>query len=79
MPSLRRRLWFNSQAHGWAASHGQLHTVMALAKNGANLEQFNLAGNNARTDAERERHYHITAWYDDWVALGMPKGAALPF
>ena len=78
-PNAMNPLWFNSQAHGWAASHGQLHTVMALAKNGANLEQFNLAGNNARTDAERERHYHITAWYDDWVALGMPKGAALPF
>ena len=71
-------LWFMSQAMGWAASHGQLHTVMVLAKNGADIEKYNKAGQNARTDAERERHAHVVKWIDEWRAVGSPKGCALP-
>ena len=66
------------QAMGWAASHGQLH--MVLGKNGATLDRANLAGYNARCDAEGEGHQHIVQWYDEWVALGKPRNCpALPF
>jgi hypothetical protein len=69
-----------SQAMGWAASFGQLHTVMVLGKNGATLDRVNLSGFNARSDAEREGHQHIVRWYDEWVALGKPRNCpALPF
>jgi len=79
-PNAINPFWFCSQAMGWAASHGQLHTVMVLAKNGATLDRVNSAGYNARSDAERERHQHIVQWYDDWAALGKPRNCpALPF
>ena len=71
-PNASDPLWFCSQAHGWAASHGQLHTVMVLAKNGADIERGNLAGFNARSDAERERHGHVVQWIDEWTRLGKP-------
>jgi len=79
-PNAMNPLWFCSQAMGWAATFGQLHTVMVLAKNGATLDRVNLAGFNARSDAEREGHQHIVRWYDEWVALGKPRNCpALPF
>ena len=79
-PNAMNPLWFCSQAMGWAATFGQLHTVMVLAKNGADLDRVNLAGFNARSDAEREGHQHIVRWYDEWVALGKPRNCpALPF
>ena len=79
-PNAMNPLWFCSQAMGWAATFGQLHTVMVLAKNGADLDRVNLAGFNARSDAEREGHQHIVQWYDEWVALGRPRNCpALPF
>ena len=79
-PNAMNPLWYCSQAMGWAASFGQLHTVMVLAKNGADLDRVNLAGFNARSDAEREGHQHIVRWYDEWVALGKPRNCpALPF
>jgi hypothetical protein len=71
-------LWCFSQAQGWAASHGQLHTLMVLAKNGADIEKYNAAGNNARTDAEREQHQHVVQWIDRWREAGSPKGTACP-
>ena len=77
-PNSMDPLWFCSQAQGWAASHGQLHTLMVLAKNGADIEKYNKAGQNARTDAERERHAHVVKWIDEWRAVGSPKGCALP-
>ena len=77
-PNSMQPLWCFGQAHGWAASFGQLHAVMALAKNGADIDRSNCAGNNARSDAERERHGHIVAWYDEWARLGKPKGDAPP-
>ena len=43
------------------------------------IEKYNFAGNNARTDAERERHTHVVKWIDEWRAVGSPKGCALPF
>ena len=79
-PNAMNPLWYCSQAMGWAASFGQLHTVMVLGKNGATLDRVNLAGFNARSDAEREGHQHIVRWYDEWVALGKPRNCpALPF
>ena len=79
-PNAMNPLWFCSQAMRWAASHGQLHTVMVLGKNGATLDRVNLAGFSARSDAEREGHQHIVQWYDDWVALGKQRNCpALPF
>lgn len=53
----------------WAAAFGQLHTVMALTKNGANPERNNWAGNNAFVDAARERHAHVSAWLEQWREL----------
>ena len=79
-PNAMNPLWYCSQAMGWAASFGQLHTVMVLGKNGATLDRENLACFNARSDAEREGHQHIVRWYDEWVALGKPRNCpALPF
>merc|ERR1711959_562514 len=71
-------LWCFSQAHGWAASHGQLHPLMMLAQNGADIERCNCAGNNARKDAERKRHTHVVEWIDKWREVGSPRGCALP-
>ena len=75
-PNAMNPLWFCSQAMGWAASHGQLHTVMVLAKNGADIEKVNAAGENAQSDARRERHHHIVQWVEEWRAIGSPKGHA---
>mmetsp|Transcript_18881 Transcript_18881/g.34165 ORF Transcript_18881/g.34165 Transcript_18881/m.34165 type:complete len:241 (-) Transcript_18881:222-944(-) len=75
-PNSMDPLWFFSQAHGWAASHGQLHTVMVLAKNGADIEKVNGAGFNARSDAAREGHQHVVRWVDEWRAAGSPRGSA---
>jgi len=65
-PNSKNPLWFCSEPIGWAASFGQLHTVMVLCKNGANPNRKNLSGNNAFTDAARERHSHVTEWLNAW-------------
>jgi hypothetical protein len=39
---------------------------MALTKNGANPERSNLSGNNAFSDAARERHPHVSEWLEKW-------------
>lgn len=80
-PNVKNPLWFCSEPLGWAASHGQLHTVMELVRNGANPETVNMAGFNAFTDAERERHHHVVNWLNEWKAAGKPtrsKGGVVP-
>lgn len=78
-PNVKNPLWFCSEPLGWAASHGQLHTVMALVGNGANPDTKNLSGNNTFTDAERERHSHVIDWLNAWKAAGRPsKHGVLP-
>mmetsp|Transcript_58896 Transcript_58896/g.164529 ORF Transcript_58896/g.164529 Transcript_58896/m.164529 type:complete len:456 (-) Transcript_58896:262-1629(-) len=68
-PNSKQPLWCCSEPIGWAASHGQLHTVMALVKNGAKPVTKNAAGFNAWGDAKRERHHHVVAWLDEWKAV----------
>jgi len=65
-PNGKMPCWFCSEPVGWAASHGQLHTVMVLVKNGANPERVNASNNNAFTDATRERHQHVLDWLNIW-------------
>jgi len=65
-PNAKQPLWFCAEPIGWAASHGQLHSVMVLVKNGANPHRFNGANNNAYTDAARERHQHVVDWINLW-------------
>jgi len=65
-PNGKMPLWFFSEPIGWAASHGQLHTVMVLVKNGANPERVNGANQTAFTDALREQHQHIVDWLNIW-------------
>ena len=76
-PSGKMPLWFCSEPLGWAASHGQLHTVMSLVEHGANPYTMNGSGNNAFTDAERERHTHVTRWLNEWKAQSGAGGARL--
>jgi len=73
-PNSINPLWCCAQPLGWAASLGQLHTVMALVRNGANPDTFNAAGQNAYTDAGRERHSHVVEWLTEWETAGRPRG-----
>lgn len=72
-PNAMQPLWFCAQPVGWAASFGQLHVVMSLVKNGASPRRVNGAGENAWSDARRERHQHVVEWLDQWGALGEPQ------
>lgn len=74
-PNSKNPLWCCSEPLGWAASFGQLHTVMALVGNGADPYTLNASGNNAFTDAERERHGHVVAWLKAWESAGKPAKA----
>ena len=58
----------NTPVH-WAATHGQLHTLMVLVENGADPFQKNLANESVCTDATRERHFHIVEWLDDSMQM----------
>jgi len=71
-PNSKNPLWCCAQPIGWAASLGQLHTVMVLVKNGAIPDTMNASGNNAWTDASRERHHHVVNWLNSWVSAGRP-------
>jgi len=71
-PNVKNPLWFCSEPLGWAASHGQLHTVMALVANGANPYTINGAGFNAFSDAQREKHQHVVDWLRKWELVGKP-------
>lgn len=73
-PNSMNPLWCCAQPVGWASSMGQLHTVMALVKNGADPEAFNLAQQNAFTDAGREKHMHVVEWLLEWNMAGKPRG-----
>jgi hypothetical protein len=66
-------LWCCGEPLGWAASMGQLHTVMALVANGAEPNTKNTTDNNAYTDAARERHQHVINWLQEWEAAGRPR------
>ena len=72
-PNGKQPLWFCAEPIGYAASFGQLHTVMELVKNGANPHRRNGAGQNAWSDARRERHQHVVDWLDAWQAAGSPR------
>jgi len=61
---------------GFATTHGQLHTVMVLVKNGAD-PSLTFDGQNAFTDSKREKHFHILEWLDDWEAMGRPTPAKM--
>jgi len=74
-PNAKNPLWCCSEPLGWAASHGQLHTVMALVGNGADPRSLNAAGYNAVTDAEREKHAHVVEWLRAWERAGKPPKA----
>ena len=50
-----------TQPHQWAANNGQLHTIMVLAKNGADIEQGGCIP-NAMEIAERDGHTHVSKW-----------------
>ena len=71
-PRSKNPLWCCAEPIGWAASHGQLHTVMALVANGADPHAKNGASQNAFTDAEREKHTHVVKWLKAWEAAGKP-------
>ena len=71
-PRSKNLLWWCSEPIGWAASFGQLHTVMALVANGADPHAKNGASQNAFTDAEREKHMHVVKWLKAWEAAGKP-------
>jgi hypothetical protein len=68
-PSAMMPLWFCSEPTGWAASHGQLHTVMVLVKNGADPKRKNCSDNNAFSDAKREKHQHVVDWLNEWQRI----------
>eukprot|EP00606_Chrysophyceae_sp_TOSAG23-5_P000711 GSChrysophyteH2.ASY1.ANO1.51.1 assembled CDS len=63
--------WFNSQAAGWAASFGQLQSVMALVKasGGAELNRKNAADESPLTDSVREKAHHVTDWIHTYNVL----------
>lgn len=65
-PNAKMPLWFGSEPIGWAASFGQLHSVMVLTKAGGNPLRQNLAGQTAYSDAKRERHQHVVNWIEEW-------------
>ena len=71
-PRSKNPLWCCAEPIGWAASHGQLHTVMALVGNGADPRAKNASGNNAFDDAKREKHTHVIQWLTAWEAAGKP-------
>uniref|UniRef100_A0A7S0JLX5 Uncharacterized protein n=1 Tax=Calcidiscus leptoporus TaxID=127549 RepID=A0A7S0JLX5_9EUKA len=71
-PNSMNPLWCCAQPLGWAASFGQLHTVMSLVANGAKPHTRNLAGENAFSDAKRERHVHVVEWLEAWERAGKP-------
>jgi hypothetical protein len=71
-PNSKNPLWCCAEPLGWAASFGQLHTVMALVANGAKPHTKNMAGENAFTDARREKHQHVVDWLTKWDAAGRP-------
>ena len=71
-PRSKNLLWWCSEPIGWAASFGQLHTVMALVANGADPHYTNASNFNAFTDAEREKHTHVVNWLKAWEAAGKP-------
>mmetsp|Transcript_8549 Transcript_8549/g.22351 ORF Transcript_8549/g.22351 Transcript_8549/m.22351 type:complete len:505 (+) Transcript_8549:86-1600(+) len=73
-PNSKNPLWCCAEPLGWAASFGQLHTVMALVKNGANPDTYNAANQNAYTDASREHHQHVVDWLQEWEGAGRPRG-----
>ena len=66
-------LWVCTTPLGWASSFGQLHTVMALVKNGANPHFKNGGGQTAYTDAARERHTHVLEWLLEWEDAERPR------
>ena len=72
-PNSINPLWCCAQPLGWAASFGQLHTVMALVKNGANPDTKNASGNDAYSDAGREQHEHVVEWLQLWQEAGRPR------
>ena len=76
--NVKNPLWCCSEPLGWAASFGQLHTVMALVGNGANPHSKNAAGNNAFDDAGREGHGHVVSWLEAWEAAGKPRPGGAP-
>ena len=71
-PNSKNPLWCCAEPLGWASSFGQLHTVMSLVANGAKPHTRNLAGENAFTDATRERHMHVVEWLKAWERAGTP-------
>jgi len=71
-PNSKNPLWCCAEPLGWAASFGQLHTVMVLVKNGAIPDTKNAAGQNAWSDARRERHQHVVEWLNKWKSAGRP-------
>jgi len=75
-PNSKNPLWCCAEPLGWAASLGQLHTVMALVANGANPHTKNAAGENAFTDAARKKHQHVVSWLKQWEAAGRPGAPA---
>jgi len=72
-PNSKNPLWCCAEPLGWAASFGQLHTVMALVANGAQPNTKNASNNDAYSDAERERHTHVVNWLREWEAAGRPR------
>ena len=65
-------LWCCGEPIGWAASYGQLHTVMALVANGADPRAKNGASRNAFDDAGENKHTHVVEWLKAWEAAGKP-------
>jgi len=50
---------------------------MVLVKNGADPSEYNTADNNAFSDVNREKHFHILEWLDDWEATSRPTVAKM--
>eukprot|EP00964_Phaeocystis_antarctica_P055631 scaffold32732_cov69-Phaeocystis_antarctica.AAC.1 len=71
-------LWCCGEPIGWAASHGQLHTVMALVANGADPRAKNGASRNAFDDAGENKHTHVVEWLKAWEAAGTVVVSKIP-
>lgn len=55
-PNQKIPTWYDSEPLGWAASFGQLHSIIELIKLGADpIRPVNKAGNSPLSDAVRER------------------------
>ena len=67
------KCWFDSDPMGWASSFGHLPSLIALIRAGGNPFLANKSGNNALSDARRERHLHIVKFLSEFEKKQRPE------